>query len=251
MADAPGTMVALVRQRGILGMLGFALRRARGFLSMRNWLLREMPGLAAEKVIDVLVNKRLGEAQPVFSMQRPAEIGPFLAQVEERRPRVVMEIGTASGGTLLLLARVAAPDAALISLDLPGGRHGGGYSALRRPLYRSFAREGQEIVLLQGDSHSKEMRVRVERALAGRPIDVLFVDGDHTYEGVRQDWLDYGPLVRPGGLVAFHDICPIPELPDVGVWRFWRELRMTEAVGEYIENDTQPGFGIGVFEVRS
>ena len=37
-------------------------------------------------------------------------------------------------------------------------------------------------------------------------IDLLFIDGDHQYASVLTDWLLYSPLVRPGGLVAFHDI---------------------------------------------
>jgi len=37
-------------------------------------------------------------------------------------------------------------------------------------------------------------------------VDVLFIDGDHSYAGIIADWLLYAPLVRPGGIVAFHDM---------------------------------------------
>lgn len=37
------------------------------------------------------------------------------------------------------------------------------------------------------------------------PIDVLFIDGDHTYEGVKDDWDNFSPFVKPGGKVFFHD----------------------------------------------
>ncbi len=36
----------------------------------------------------------------------------------------------------------------------------------------------------------------------------IFVDGDHTYEGVRQDILNYFPLLAPGGIMMFHDYLP-------------------------------------------
>ena len=36
--------------------------------------------------------------------------------------------------------------------------------------------------------------------------DFLFIDGDHTVEGVTKDFLLYRPLVRKGGVIAFHDI---------------------------------------------
>jgi predicted O-methyltransferase YrrM len=37
------------------------------------------------------------------------------------------------------------------------------------------------------------------------PIDLLFVDGDHTEEGVRRDWNEWNRFVVPGGIVIFHD----------------------------------------------
>jgi cephalosporin hydroxylase len=39
-----------------------------------------------------------------------------------------------------------------------------------------------------------------------KSVDVLFIDGDHSYAGVLTDWLLYSPLVKSGGIVAFHDI---------------------------------------------
>lgn len=36
----------------------------------------------------------------------------------------------------------------------------------------------------------------------------MFIDGDHSYEGVRQDILDYFPLLEPGGIMVFHDYLP-------------------------------------------
>jgi len=66
-----------------------------------------------------------------------------------------------------------------------------------------------------------------------RQIDLLFIDGDHTYEGVKRDWELFNPHVRPFGIVVFHDTAW--ELPpfcdrdyaraDMGVPRFVDELR--------------------------
>ena len=39
----------------------------------------------------------------------------------------------------------------------------------------------------------------------GAPYDALFIDGDHLADGVYRDWINYSPMVRPGGIVAFHD----------------------------------------------
>jgi predicted O-methyltransferase YrrM len=40
------------------------------------------------------------------------------------------------------------------------------------------------------------------------PYDLILVDGDHTYDGVRQDIVDYYPLLSPGGVMVFHDYLP-------------------------------------------
>ncbi len=64
-----------------------------------------------------------------------------------------------------------------------------------------------------------------------RPIDLIFIDGDHSYEGVKRDWEMFVPHVKPFGVVIFHDT--IWDLPsygaetraDMGVPRFVDELR--------------------------
>lgn len=37
------------------------------------------------------------------------------------------------------------------------------------------------------------------------PIQVLFIDGDHSYEGVKADWDNFSPFVKEGGWILFHD----------------------------------------------
>ena len=81
----------------------------------------------------------------VESWQIPSEIAGFLRLLEAEPPQSVLEIGTARGGTLFLLTRVAAPEALLVSVDLKHGQFGGGYAAWRGRLYRSFAREAQRV----------------------------------------------------------------------------------------------------------
>jgi predicted O-methyltransferase YrrM len=38
-----------------------------------------------------------------------------------------------------------------------------------------------------------------------KSLDLLFIDGDHSYEGVKADWEAYKHLLRPGSIVVFHD----------------------------------------------
>jgi cephalosporin hydroxylase len=177
-----------------------------------------------------------------------SELRDFLVLVHQLKPRAVLEIGTGRGGTLFLFTRVAGPDAILVSIDLSSGadlRFGGGNVKHRRPLFEAFALDGQRVHFLDGDSHAPAMRERVERELCGREVDVLFIDGDHTEEGVRSDFELYGDLVRRGGIIAFHDIVDAKADLVGGVPEFWRSVRTADAL-ELVEDRAQGGYGIGV-----
>ena len=184
-----------------------------------------------------------------YAMQVPSELAALGQLLANLRPERALEIGTARGGTLLFLTRLASPQATIVSVDLPGGRFGGGYSSRRRWFYQRFARRRQQLRLLQGDSHSAGMLNRVRAAFSGQPLDYLFIDGDHSYEGVKSDFEMYAPLVRKGGVIAFHDI--VEGLPDMvgGVPQFWREIKSRYRHDEMIKDPKQGGWGIGVLFV--
>jgi len=82
--------------------------------------------------------------------------------------------------------------------------------------------------------------------LADRPLDVLFIDGDHSYGGVKADWEMYGPLVAPDGLIAFHDIVPHRPETECEVYTLWQELKTRFAHREIIANIGQSWGGIGI-----
>ena len=185
----------------------------------------------------------------IHAHQTPLEIETLYQRVCELRPATVLEIGTARGGTFYLWAQAATDDALLISVDMPGGFGGGGYPRPREQLYRAFARQAQRIDLLRADSHDPKTRDQVTGLLGGRPVDWCFIDGDHTYEGVKADLLAFAPLVRAGGLIGFHDIMPRPDVLEIEVDRLWSQLRArwpdeTEQIMHPNERGEQVGIGL-------
>lgn len=178
-----------------------------------------------------------------------SEIEQLATLVHQRKPQTIVEIGTKWGGTLAIWCAVADSKATLVSIDLPGGIHGGGYPQWRSLVYRRLAQPEQSLHLLRMDSHLSSTLDHLKTVLPPGGIDFLFCDGDHTYEGVKMDFEMYSPLVRRGGLVAFHDICTHAPEANCHVDKFWQEVRTRHKSWEYIENRNQSMFGIGVLEL--
>lgn len=181
-------------------------------------------------------------------LQKRSEVARLVEVLRDLRPAAVCEVGAAGGGTAFLFAHAAAPDATVVSVDLAFG-------GARRAAVGRFARRGQTLVCIEGDSHDAGTLAAVRDALRGRPLDVLYLDGDHSYEGVAADFRMYAPLARAGGLVVFHDIVPdyrtrygVATRSDTGgVPRFWGELKAAGfEVEEVVEDPEQDGFGVGI-----
>lgn len=181
-------------------------------------------------------------------MQLQPELTEMVKRIEKKSPRLVLEIGTARGGTLCLLCRFSAPDATIISVDLPFGRNGGGYPKWKEPHYQNFTKPDQTLHLLRANSHAPETLQRVKDLIGTRRFDFMLIDGDHSYEGVKQDYHSYSQLLAPDGIIALHDILPNLSDPSIDVNRFWEELeaeatQQTERITSFPD---QRAFGIGL-----
>ncbi len=173
--------------------------------------------------------------------QKPGEFASLAAIVADLEPAVIVEIGSGVGGTLRAWREIA-PDATLISVSLTDGPYGGG-----------TVPAGIADHHLDLDSRDGNTLHLVADILEGRLIDFLFIDGDHTYEGVRGDFYRYGWLVRHGGIVALHDITEHPPQTKVAVHEFWAHLVERFNTDEFIEPGLErgegPWGGIGVVYV--
>ena len=114
-------------------------------------------------------------------------------------------------------------------------------------------RPQQQLTLVEGRSQSEKVINRVKALLDGHSLDFLFIDGDHSYQGVAADFENYAPMVRKGGLIGFHDIQQDyrtrygRETPnDTGQVPLWfSEIQQRYATKTIIQHPNQDGFGIG------
>ncbi len=190
-----------------------------------------------------------GGFRSIRPRQNPSEIESLYRTICQLKPQNVLEIGTAKGGTLYLWPQAATDNATIVSVDLPGGAFGGGYAPYRSTFYQQFARSGQRLVLLRKDSHDAQTRDQIKSLFDHKPLDFLFIDGDHTYEGVKSDFLGYGPMVRPGGLIGFHDILPQPWSPQTQVYKLWEQLAKHHEVTQWVDSRSKRLVGIGLLVV--
>ena len=187
---------------------------------------------------DVLKKQFLGVFNP---QQVSSEFKRLLKIVVEKKPKIILEIGTANGGSLFSWCKLLSLDATIISVDLPAGDFGGGYPEWKIPFYNAFTKKGQALYLVRADSHKIETVEQVKKILNGNMLDFLFIDGDHTYEGVKKDFELFSPFVKKGGFVAFHDVAIHPAELDCFVHYFWVEIQKEyrDKTEEIIENQKQ------------
>ncbi len=115
---------------------------------------------------------------------------------------------------------------------------------------KAFALAKQTMHLLRLDSHQTSTIDELKKILNDEPLDFLFIDGDHSYEGVKADFENYSPLVKPGGLIAFHDIVDNDKDKSFGTQIFWRELKEKYSHQEFIRPEADnTGCGIGLIRL--
>ncbi|MFA9518704.1 class I SAM-dependent methyltransferase [Halopenitus sp. H-Gu1] len=146
---------------------------------------------------------RLEQSKEVFSS--------LLEIIADKGPETVVEIGTFRGGSLYMWSRALKAPKKIISVDIA-------YNKMDR-LFKNFSDE-KTLHLVEGDSQNQSTEQRISDMLGDDQIDFLFLDGDHSYEGIKNDFEIYEPYVSDTGLIAIDDIAN----ENCGVPKFWREI---------------------------
>ena len=72
-------------------------------------------------------------------------------------------------------------------------------------------------------------------------IDIIHIDGLHTYEAVKEDYQTWEPILKEGGSLLFHDCNEREE--NFGVWKIWEEIKRNE---DYQCIELPNGHGLGI-----
>lgn len=131
----------------------------------------------------------------------------ILTSYDDTKNLTYVEIGCFAGGSACLALQ--RPNTQVISIDLGS------------PITPEVVKENvaklnihkNKYVYLQGNSQDTEMLNRLSKQIDS--IDVLFIDGDHSYQGVINDFLLYKDLVKKGGYVVFDDYNDSQHCPEV------------------------------------
>ena len=133
--------------------------------------------------------------------------------------RCLVEIGVWHGVTTRRLRAVMASDGILYAVD-PYPVERLGISLQRQIAHCEVGRVSNGRV-----EWVRETGAAVARGLAAKlvgRVEFVFIDGDHSYDGLRADWEGWSKLVAPGGLIALHDSrsSPVRPIDDAGSVRF-------------------------------
>jgi predicted O-methyltransferase YrrM len=111
----------------------------------------------------------------------------------------IVEIGIFEGVNTATFALNAPSDAKVYAID-PFFKGALGFNYGKFIAFSEWKKQGiqQKVVVVQGLSWDVHTQVPDE-------LDFVFVDGDHSYEGVKKDFDTYATKLKSGGIIALHD----------------------------------------------
>lgn len=182
------------------------------------------------------------------ALQKVEEFAPLLSLLDIHKPKIILEIGVGNCGSTWAFSKLDSVEH-IIVIDLPAGAWGGHEREVTEKRLNAISQaSGKPISFISGNSQSAECLEAVKKLV--EQVDFLFIDGDHSYNGVKTDFLTYSPLVSKPGIIGFHDIAE--HAPETGceVKKFWDEVKASgipdSEYTEFISAENGNWGGIGI-----
>lgn len=135
----------------------------------------------------------------------------FIKEIMAQNCLIYCEIGVLFGGSMALVMQLPFKTT-FIGIDIFDSYYQNGpdtitgitpHPKITQHNIDLFNHHKHPYYLIKGDSKQSETLTKLDNILKDRTIDLLLIDGDHTYQGVTQDFLNYGPKVSLGGYLMF------------------------------------------------
>jgi len=138
--------------------------------------------------------------------------------------KMLAEVGVFHGVTTRRLRSAMDPGGVLFAVD-PYPKQRLGFSAQRMVARREVARVKTgtiEWLRMTGADAAKTLYAKA----ATPRFDFVFIDGDHSWDGIMGDWEGWRKLIAPEGIIAFHDSRSTPSraIEDAGSVRFMNQV---------------------------
>jgi len=171
--------------------------------------------------------------------QIPEEYSRVILKVLDKKPKSYLEVGIGNGGSWMTFSYINRE-----SLEIS-------HAVDNLSYYQAIGQKIEEIEFIRNflsdsidDSSFFNMNSTDYLKNCLTKYDVIFIDGDHSYEGVKSDYINSIGLVNKGGIMIFHDIASIGA---PGVVQFWNEVKNKHKSEEFIHGNT---CGMGIIQIQ-
>ncbi|MGI9192306.1 MAG: class I SAM-dependent methyltransferase [Chitinophagaceae bacterium] len=161
--------------------------------------------------------------------------------IEKTKPAVLVELGTHYGVSFFAFCQAAqlfSPTTRLYAVDTWEGDSQAGY--YQEQVYETVSQHAQAHYKDQAElirTTFEEATHRFEEA----SIDLLHIDGFHSFEAVQTDYNTWKSKMKPTGIIIFHDI--VVHAEGFGVWQFWQNIQR-DFPNATLQDTVWPGLGI-------
>lgn len=199
------------------------------FFSQKQAEKRNFKPYSPEEILSITRTGRSTDINQPFSRQSILEITWLInEQLLALKPKTILEIGTASGGTSLILSTIF-PNSKVYGLDLTDALHS-----------KRLRKMNNFDMTIGNSMEDNTLKILCDKCSS---FDFILIDGDHSEIGVLNDFHKFKPLLNNNGLMVFHDVRH--EAPKGIKSIYYKKIKPNlPGAFEYFINENNNGYGL-------